>query len=1027
MSARDGEPGTRGRARAASRPGRRAGRGSLRVAAALLVALLVSAAGAAPAEREGRRLRVAFSRIEAADVALIERQADRFAATVPGLEVEVVVQQWRTTDVHDLWARYLALGDPSIDVYVIDDPWVAEFAFAGWIRPLDELRDWAEQELHPAGLRTALWRDRLYAVPMELSANALFCRKDLLEAASLRPPETLEDLFAQARRLREVHGLPHGLLFHVQFAHNDVYPLLWASGGGPLANGRVALADPVNARVLSVLQAEIGGAVASRQDLERWSRWPSGYHTAVEAFGRGEAAFMVNWLRYEVEGLDPGQVAITPIPGLAGHRPGTGATLGSWFWAVNAASRDPVGAAALIRALTSPEAVAERFEALGTFPPLRRFYEDAAWAARHPALAVAAPIFANARPRLPLPNEREVNERIEEALHRVLLSGEPVEAALAEAAHAATAAVEAFPREPRHLPDADPPGMHAGQRGRGVLLAAGLVWLLAIALGGAFSAASRRRGGLFRRLSTKVSVLGLTTLFLALTTGTAVALSVVVQSQEEAIHEAEETFRASIREHTRSLGRQIALGASVVRELSDAAGKVVVADARARAGRPGAGPEEPGLDGRPGGALPALERTYEESLYVLAAEGAYNRDILFLQLLAEDGTVLASERDFLSRDARRTEGERRRVEDPTVRDVARFGRRLSMRDVPAGADLPAHLEVMVPLVQSGRHAGAVRIAYSKLRQEQRIGGLRSRQEELLSGTVLLLTLAAAGLVGLGAVLLILFARSVTRPIVLLTKMAERVGAGDLTVSCEVPGRDEVASLGRRLNQMVVGLREREQIREMFGRYVGSGVSSVLLSGRVELGGEERVVTVLFSDVRTFTALSEALPPPDVVRLLNVYFEQMVDAVFAHGGMLDKFIGDGLMAVFGAPADLPDHAAAAARCALDMRERLQRVNDQLRATGLPALSIGIGLHTGPVVMGNIGSSKRAEYTAVGDTVNLAARLESQTKDLGRDVLLSGATESALVGEFETERIGEIHVKGKRHAVVVYGLRGLHGAA
>jgi adenylate cyclase len=327
---------------------------------------------------------------------------------------------------------------------------------------------------------------------------------------------------------------------------------------------------------------------------------------------------------------------------------------------------------------------------------------------------------------------------------------------------------------------------------------------------------------------------------------------------------------------------------------------------------------------------------------------------------------------------------------------------------------------MVPLVQSGRHAGAVRIAYSKRRQEQRIAELVEQQEATLSGTVTRLGLAAGGLVGLSAALLLLLARSVARPVVRLTGLAERVGAGDLNVRCDVPGRDEVATLGRRMNEMVGGLREREKIRETLGRYVGPSVSTVLLSGDVELGGEERVVTVLFSDVRGFTTLAESLEPPEVVRVLNAYFERMVDAVFEHGGMLDKFMGDGLMAVFGAPADLPDHALAAAQCALDMVARLRSVNEALEAQGRSALKIGIGLHTGPVIMGNIGSTKRTEYTAIGDTVNVASRLEARTKDLGADILMSEATAAQIAGRLPTRRIGEIQVKGKQQSLVVHAL-------
>ena len=981
--------------------------GRRRVAAARAVACavawaLVAGAGVAAAQpaavsREPVTLRVAFSRIEGDDIALVRRQAERFAAARPGVRVEIVAQRWRATGVHDLWARYLSHGDASIDVYVVDDPWVAEFAYAGWIRPLDELRAWADAELHPAGLRSAIWRDRLYAVPMELSANALFYRRDLLAKAGLEPPRTLEELFAQARRLRAAHELTYGLLAHVQFAHNDIYPLLWASGGGPLRGGDVALDQPANVRVLEALAAEVaaGGALADAATLRHWTGRAAGYHDAIEAFEAGNAVFMINWLRYQVRNLAPAQVGVAPLPGLAGASPGTGATLGSWFWAVNSASREPALAGELSRSLTSAEATTERFAQLGIYPPLRAFYDD-------PARADVAALLAGAQPRLPVPNEREVDEVIEKALHEVLIDGRPAAETLARAGAAADALVRALPPEPFRLPD-EVSDAHAHGRGRGriVVIAAAAVWIVAFGLLIAGAIAARRRGGLFRRLATKLSVLGLATILLALTTGTAVALVVLVQNQEEAISQVQDTFRASIRDHSQSLARQLALGASVVREVSSSAAEKLTEAEHVK----------------------HIEHTYVDSLAVLAAEGSYNQEILFLQLIGEDGRIVATETDFLVADGGAPGA--RQVDDPAVRDVARFGRRMSMRDVPATAARPAYLEVMTPLVQHGRHAGAVRIAYSKQRQDERIAAVRARQEQLLGSAVVLVIVAAGGLIGLSAVLLLLFSRSVAQPLVQLSKLAERVGAGDLTVHCEVGGRDEVAALGVRLNQMVVGLREREQIRETLGRYVGPTVSDAILGGHVELGGEERVVTVLFSDVRGFTTMSETMTPPEVVHVLNAYFEQMVESVFSHEGMLDKFIGDGLMAVFGAPRDVGDHAMWAVRCALDMRARLIKVNEALGAEGEPALSIGIGLHTGPVVVGNIGSTKRTEYTAIGDTVNLAARLEGQTKEHGVDILISEATYTAIADRIECDRLGEVRVKGKQLGVVVYAVRGVRG--
>jgi adenylate cyclase len=218
--------------------------------------------------------------------------------------------------------------------------------------------------------------------------------------------------------------------------------------------------------------------------------------------------------------------------------------------------------------------------------------------------------------------------------------------------------------------------------------------------------------------------------------------------------------------------------------------------------------------------------------------------------------------------------------------------------------------------------------------------------------------------------------------------------------------------------MVDGLRERDKLRTTFGKYMTQTVMEHLLKGKVELGGESLTVTILFTDIRSFTTISETMEAHDLVELLNEYFTEMVSIVIQEDGVVDKYIGDAIMAVFGAPVPKPDDAVRAVRAAARMREALVALNERLAARGRPTLRTGIGIHTGEVVAGNIGSEQRMEYTVIGDAVNLASRLEGATKELGADVLVSEDTHALLGDEFDTRAIREITVKGRAKPVMTY---------
>lgn len=213
-------------------------------------------------------------------------------------------------------------------------------------------------------------------------------------------------------------------------------------------------------------------------------------------------------------------------------------------------------------------------------------------------------------------------------------------------------------------------------------------------------------------------------------------------------------------------------------------------------------------------------------------------------------------------------------------------------------------------------------------------------------------------------------------------------------------------------------QEEVRVKALLGRYVSHQVArQILAQGGLKVGGERREITVLFADIRGFTAFAEKLPPERVVSLLNDYLAAMTEAVFKYDGTVDKFLGDGLMAIFGAPLDHPDDADRALACAKEMQLAFKRLCAEWRQKGLPDLGLGIGINTGEAVVGSIGSSKRLDYTAIGDAVNTAHRLQSIA--LGGQVLLSAATR-ARVGDALLESLGPTQVKGRRQAVEVFRL-------
>ena len=289
------------------------------------------------------------------------------------------------------------------------------------------------------------------------------------------------------------------------------------------------------------------------------------------------------------------------------------------------------------------------------------------------------------------------------------------------------------------------------------------------------------------------------------------------------------------------------------------------------------------------------------------------------------------------------------------------------------------------------------------------------------------TIVGTSLLGALAALVLgtIVARRVTGPITALTEAATRVQAGDLSVELPVRSRDEIGRLTRSFNEMIEGLRQRDFIRNTFGRYVSPEVAQQLLASpeAQRLGGEKREVTILMSDLRGYTRFAELGEPEDVMVVLNDVLARMTDVIIAHGGTINEFIGDAIFAIFGAPLVHPDHAERAAAAAIAMQRAMADVNEGHARRGLPRFEMGIGINTGEAVVGNIGSEQRAKYAVVGAAVNLAARVEGCT--VGGQIFLSPRTFACVCDLVEVGEPLSVEVKGLEAPLLLYELRAISG--
>jgi len=321
--------------------------------------------------------------------------------------------------------------------------------------------------------------------------------------------------------------------------------------------------------------------------------------------------------------------------------------------------------------------------------------------------------------------------------------------------------------------------------------------------------------------------------------------------------------------------------------------------------------------------------------------------------------------------------------------------------------------------QSGEHYVSLVVPLEK--SADRVLAVLQRSLDLALAPSRQLSLLLAGLFALGislsAVAAVVIARRVTKPVLTLVEGAHRVKDGDFEQPVLVGQQDELGELANSFNTMMSGLAERDRVRDLLGKVVSMEIAEELLSKDIELGGEEREVTILFSDVRNFTELCENRSPQEVLSILNAYLTRVSNVIESQGGVVDKFIGDAVMSLFGAPLSHADDASRALRTATGMCAALQELNKEFRQQGRPELSIGIGINTAVVVAGNMGSQTRLNYTVIGDGVNLASRLEGLTKYYGVPVVVSRDTRNAAP-EFIYRELDLVCVKGKKEPVAIY---------
>jgi adenylate cyclase len=322
------------------------------------------------------------------------------------------------------------------------------------------------------------------------------------------------------------------------------------------------------------------------------------------------------------------------------------------------------------------------------------------------------------------------------------------------------------------------------------------------------------------------------------------------------------------------------------------------------------------------------------------------------------------------------------------------------------------IDFAVPLEFSQVRVGSLYLGFSRRAIDQAVADARN-STALISAVMVVIGIAGA--LGLATVL--------SRPVMRLAEGTRAVAEGNFQVRLPVTSRDEIGALTDSFNQMAKSLHEKEMIKRAFTRYVARQVVDEILKDpeKLALKEERRDVTVLFCDMRGFTPMAERLTPEEVVAVLNDFYTLMVDTTAKNDGIVDKFLGDGVMAIFGAPIVHEDHALRAVKTAIAMQAGVAELSRRRAQEGRDGIAVGIGVSAGEAVAGTVGTEDRMEYTVIGDSVNLAARLESNAKP--GQILISQRTYQMVAGLVTARTLGAIRVKGKEEQVEVYEVLGL----